>query len=472
MQSRSLFQRFKDKYSSNVNHDGSNKHGIESGLLSCESLPLSTSSSELPPQPTPDKDKNDQDFSKFHLCHCIPLQLSNFIRTIRNSNSNHSTFQNKHLKHRNGGISRVRSLFFGSLLCSMLSLLAFHPPCRRKRARYSPVCVIARELGLSEPLTPTNNQLKVFLPRQERSRLLLGIFTVGNDPQEQELRQAIRTRLLNDPINDKRNVTCSLEEFIHHRKQNKYCKIVYTFVLGGNEEGYHLAFNKTYPSELPYRNTSLFAERFRGHQSEQLQNSLSVDVSFEEQDVTFVNVRDVNDVRKVWAWYDYTTKVRMEKGRRFDYVGVMMDTSRTTSSRTRWDHRVLDPAALLTSILRPRTTTPKTYAGIERSKSDCGGVNATWSCPRLQPDAYISGDLMVLSNDLVDYCLTHNNLIQLNGVYPQDRPDIALANLLSLHPKGVNRTHLTGVVVEVNNSSPLVSRHLGANHSTLQFGRH
>jgi hypothetical protein len=470
MQSRSLLQRFKDKYSKKFHDDGSNDCMTnESRVPYCASPPASSVSS-VPPQPSGDVIGS----KKFHSGMSFPLQLYNFIISI--STGNHY-LDNKYSKQHHGGVGRVRTLLLGSLLCSMLSLVVFHPPCRRRKARYSPVCVMARELGLSEPLpggvVPIKSQLDANLPRQERSRLFLGILSAGSEPEELERRHAIRSRLLNDPINEKRNVTCSLEEYVRHPKPNKYCKIVYTFVLGGNDQGDHLAFNKTYPSKLPFSETSYFAERFNGHNHDHLSDFIGADISFGERDVTFLNVRDVNNVRKVWAWYDYATKVKMEKGRRFDYVGVMMDTEGALF-RTRRSYRVLDPVTFLTqnSILRPRMVTPSTYAGLERSKSDCEGVDAVWACPRLQPDAYMSGDLMVLSKDLVDYCLTHNNLIQLNGVYPQDRPDIALANLLSLHPKGVNGTHLSGVVdavIEVNGSPP-VSSHRGVDHSSYKLG--
>lgn len=377
-----------------------------------------------------------------------------------------SHFPQKSWRESPGGAGRGRTLALWFLLCSILSVALFHPPCRRKRARHSPVCALSRGLGLSEPLVPpAGRRDRRFSrltgkkqPQLPRSRLVVGIMSVGNDARERERRRAVRERLANDPVNAMQNVTCPLGELLRRPRDHRDCKIAYAFLLGGNDRGTHLAFNRTYNSHVPYNKTTFFSEQLRedgGHRRERPETPNGTEAQFEERDVTFLNVRDVNDVRKVWAWYDYATKLRLEKGHQFDYVGVMMEEEDTDGNPTmpsslteRTAHRVLDPSALLAenSLLRPGVAVPRTYAGVERSKADCGGLNASSACPRLRPDAYMSGELMVLSRDLVEYCLSHSNLIQLGGLYPQDRPDIALANLLSLHPRGVDRTPLLGTL--------------------------
>jgi hypothetical protein len=225
---------------------------------------------------------------------------------------------------------------------------------------------------------------------------------------------------------------CSVQEYLSNPVEFKFCKVVYAFLVGGNPEGTHLDFNRTYPSSLRYEKTSFYTTNQQQTDSEQ----------FEEPDVVFLNVQDTNNVRKVFAWYEYSIKIRMERSRKFDYV-AFTDTFHTIDIDT----------FLGNDILQVRSSIPLTYAGLHVDESRCSGYNHTHACPRLitRDGGKFISDFVALSSDMVDYSLSHSNLIQLEGLYPQDRPDIAIANLFRFHPtKSLNITHLDGIATLPN----------------------
>jgi hypothetical protein len=287
------------------------------------------------------------------------------------------------------------------------------------------------------------------LPPQERTRLLLGFMTSGNDEQEKQRRQSIRTALLSYARGDGDNEgkdhgnygqVCCLADYLASPEEYRYCQVVYTFLQGGNPDGAHLDFNSTYRSLLSFDQTSFFAEQRKQQRQEK---SASKDdnglVNSHEPDVTFLNIQDVNNVRKVFAWYDYTTKLRMERGRKFDYV-AFTDT----------DHTIDVPTFLDNKIFQMRSTTPMTYGGKHvETKSCVAGQDRTRGhvCTELCSDLTIDGfmtNMVVLSHDVVSYAISHNNLIQLNGAFPQDCPEIAVANLLRYDT--LSTTHLEGII--------------------------
>jgi hypothetical protein len=270
---------------------------------------------------------------------------------------------------------------------------------------------------------------KETLPPQERARLLLGFMSRGNDNEEKRRRDKIRNTLQNHIGFDGDHTTavkhvCSLQEYLSNPLDYKFCRVVYTFLFGGNPDGTHLEFNKTYPLLLPYDKT-----KFTMAEDESSEKN-------EESDIMVFNVQDANNVRKVFAWYEYTTKIRMERGRKFDYV-AFTDTYHSIDVNT----------FLGNNIFQVRSTIPLTYAGVQLDTSLCTGHNHTYVCPRLlaRGDKFMNG-FVAVSRDMVDYCLSHSNLIQLDGLYPQDRPDIAIADLFRFHPiDSLNITHLDGI---------------------------
>mmetsp|Transcript_25842 Transcript_25842/g.45564 ORF Transcript_25842/g.45564 Transcript_25842/m.45564 type:complete len:425 (-) Transcript_25842:92-1366(-) len=341
--------------------------------------------------------------------------------------------------HLKSPLGRLRFLLVAVTLFTVLSIVLFHPRCYRRRAQGMLLCRISREMGLTSGLPPSRRK-KESLPPQERSRLLLGIMTLGNDPEEKRRRASIRNTLQRhmafDSYHNPMKQVCSLQDYTSNPLEYRFCQVVYTFLVGGNSEGTNLDFNKTYTPSLRYEQTTLFSQRQLSQKQPQNQQSQEqFPTIFDESDVTFLNVEDVNNVRKVFTWYDYSTKIRMERGRKFDYV-AFTDTS----------HTIDVDSFLRNNIFRYPYSVTLTYAGIHLEKSQCGGYNHTHTCHRLINDNYMS-DFVLLSKDMVEYCLSHNHLIQLDGLYPQDRPDIALANLFRFHPsQSLNSTHLVGIL--------------------------
>ena len=334
--------------------------------------------------------------------------------------------------HLKSPLGRLRFLFVATISFSILSILLFHPPCYRRRAKGMLLCKISREMGIIAELPPKPKEI---LPPQERTRLLLGFMSKGDDLEEKRRRDNIRNVFRNHIAFDQDHATaakhvCSVQEYLSNPVEFKFCKVAYTFLVGGNSEGTHLDFNRTYPSSLSYEKTTLYTTTNQ-EQTEQ----------FDEPDVVFLNVQDTNNVRKVFAWYEHSTKIRMERSRKFDYV-AFTDTFHTIDIDT----------FLGNDIFQVRSSIPLTYAGLHVNESRCSGYNRTHACSRLMTtDGKFMSDFVALSRDMVEYSLSHSNLIQLDGLYPQDRPDIAIANLFRFHPtKSLNITHLDGITVLSN----------------------
>lgn len=351
-----------------------------------------------------------------------------------------------------GGRNQIRSMGVTMILCSILGILLFHPPCYRRRAQGMPLCRVSRDMGFIPPLSGTKVApsssisvtsmlpLDVFrLQPQERTRILLGFMSSGNDQEERQRRQTIRQELLLARDIGKR--VCCLQDYLLDPEKNRGCSVVYAFLQGGNPDGTHLEFNRTYDSMLQFQETSFFAEA----QEQMIIGTQTEDghIQQKEEDVFFLNVQDINNIRKVFAWLDYSMKVRMERGRKFDYVGF---------TNTQFTIKV--DTFLSNFIFQSNTTVQHTYGGIQTQKAQCSERynssnrgNCTSYCLSMPKDSTFMSDLVVLSRDLVGYCLGYNNLVQLSGLYPQDCPDLAVANLIGYHPsEGLNITHLSGVI--------------------------
>jgi hypothetical protein len=341
-------------------------------------------------------------------------------------------FWNNCFHHRSSiSMQKLQSLGATMMLCSILGILLFHPPCYRQRAKNMPLCRISRDWGFYSSSSSSSVQTKRSsktvaatssgMPPQERTRILLGFMSAGNDKEERQRREYIRKQMLMARDNGK-NVCC-LQDYLLDPEANRECVVLYSFLQGGNPDGTHLDFNKTYVSTLKFEETSFFAEQKEP-----------------EEDSIFLNVQDSNNIRKVFAWFDYTAELRMEPGRKFDYVGF-----------TDTQHSIDADQFLTNNIFRSTTTVQHTYGGIQTTKSQCQERQSkkgqcSQSCPTISNDLIMS-NFVVVSRDLRDYCLHHSNLIQLDGVYPQDCPDLAIASLLGFHPsRGLNSTHLEGIV--------------------------
>ncbi|KAG7373876.1 hypothetical protein IV203_012971 [Nitzschia inconspicua] len=375
--------------------------------------------------------------------------------------------------HSMNPLGKLRSIGVTMLLCVLLGILLFHPPCYRKRAKGMPLCRLSRGLGITPALSSKGQSRSrrkqrrgssELLPPQERTRIVMGFMTTGNnnnnnnsnnaddDNEERHRRRTIRNQLLR--ARDRTgNRVCCLQDYLDDPEENRECIVVYTFLMGGNPDGDHLDFNKTYSSTIKYEQTSFFSEKqsqqssrretVNGDDNHNQQQHDENDAKQEmEEDIVFLNVQDTNNVRKVFAWFDYASKLRMELGRKFDYVGIT-DTEFTIDSDT----------FLSNDIFQSTTTIQRTYGGIQLQTKQCHkrhnrkDMDCLQDCTKLPSDLLFMSDFVVLSRDLVDYCLAHNNLVQLTGVFPQDCPDLAIANLLHFHPsQALNSTHLDGIV--------------------------
>jgi hypothetical protein len=351
---------------------------------------------------------------------------------------------------------KVRSLGTSMILIAILGILLFHPPCYRQRAKGMPLCRISRDLGIIPPLPPKNSnksQVTINLrrgrksqkPKPSTSKIVLGFMSFGNDEEERQRRATLRKEFLLARDNGKQ--VCSLQNYLADAKQYRDCRIVYSFLQGGNAEGTHLDFNKTYLSTLKYELTSFFVEdqqrqhsqRFPEHDDQSSNGNFN-----KEEDITFLNVQDLNNVRKVFAWFDYTTRLKVAKFRQFDYIGF-------TNT-----HYSLDIDRFLANdVFESSEITENTYGGILWQKSNCHkqqknlaakNMDCTEACPKIPNDNFMS-DFVVLSRDLISYCLAHSNLVQLSGVYPQNCPDLTIARLLGFHlSQDLNMTHLEGII--------------------------
>ncbi|KAL3904192.1 MAG: hypothetical protein SGILL_010162 [Bacillariaceae sp.] len=301
--------------------------------------------------------------------------------------------------------------------------------------------------------TSSSSRKQDELPPQDRTRLLLGFMTSGNDEQEKRRRNSIRSALLSyakgsgsavgeDHENYYGHVCC-LADYLDSPDDYQHCQVVYTFLQGGNPLGEHLDFNSTYRSLLQNDPMELQQQQKMRQQQEAQDGNGNVVAETEadnnEPDITLLNVQDSNNVRKVFAWYDYTTKLRMEPGRKFDYV-AFTDT----------DHSIDVPKFLGNALFQKQAVIPMTYGGISVLKTQCDlqirtkDHACTEACANLTNTRFMS-NMVLLSHDLVQYALSHSNLIQLGGIYPQQCPEIAVANLLR-YETPLNAAHLKGII--------------------------
>jgi hypothetical protein len=343
-------------------------------------------------------------------------------------------------------VVKVRSWGISIILISILIILLFHPPCYRQRAKGMTLCRISRNLGIIPSLPPkqskpTNNvrKRKREKSRREYNRILLGFMSYGNDREERRRRIAIRKKFL--MARNMGKPVCSLQDYLVDTKRS--CRIVYSFVMGGNPQGIHLNFNKTYTPTLKFEQTSFFLqEQQRLHATERVGKSQNPHLNL-EKDVVFFNVQDLNNVRKVFAWFLYTTMLKLATFRQFDYVGFANT------------HYFVDIDRFLANKIFDSTEmTENTYGGILLQKSNC---DKQWTLARKENDCFeacpkVTSDVLmrefvVLSRDMIDYCLAHIHLVQLNGVYPQNCPDLTIASLLGFHlSPTLNTTYLDGIL--------------------------
>jgi len=127
--------------------------------------------------------------------------------------------------------------------------------------------------------------------------MLLGIFSTILEPEkEAETRQMIRDTYLSYN-NDSR--VCSLQDYMRLRDNNtesaNTCKVVYTFVIGGREEG---------PSDH-YRS------------KEPLTIDPALFKNIHESDVTYLNIKENMNEGKTTTWFKYCASLFEEYG--FDY---------------------------------------------------------------------------------------------------------------------------------------------------------
>ena len=195
------------------------------------------------------------------------------------------------------------------------------------------------------------------------STFLLGIFSVNTELYR---RQLIRNSYLRGSA-----ATCSLQEYILTHSKN--CRIIYTFVVGANDEG---------------------APRYDSSSAE----GITIDApdwarTHGEDDLVYLNIRENMEEGKTSTWFQYASDISVTH--RIDYISKLdsdtyvdlqallslMDTDLPAIPSTGPDHR-------------------KRYGGILREYNTCGGFP---HCLLLQGRVYMSGQFYFVSTDLARF---------------------------------------------------------------------
>lgn len=237
-------------------------------------------------------------------------------------------------------------------------------------------------------------------------RMLLGIFTMKDDAQEMERRQAIRETYLNY-YRSKENGTlacnriCSLQELIsldspNHSALLRECQLAYTFVSGDNPQG---------PTELVDFNESM---------------PLTLPSTGNENDIVSLNIRENMKEGKSQTFFKFATTV-VDEYVYFDYIGKT-DTDTLVFPEELLDQHINNLPLFPNNV--------RVYGGSPRGKIQIDHIKGP---------AYNIGAFYWMSVDLARYITSPDCDRQKLKVFSEDK---SVGNFVHSHKKPIRRVKL------------------------------
>mmetsp|Transcript_983 Transcript_983/g.1907 ORF Transcript_983/g.1907 Transcript_983/m.1907 type:complete len:745 (-) Transcript_983:646-2880(-) len=234
----------------------------------------------------------------------------------------------------------------------------------------------------------------------KRPTMLMGIFTMdsANDAKRREM---LRKTWISSSDGKSVKRICSLQGWIIGN--SKGCQLVYTFVLGGNqEEGGPtelLEYNSSYPMSIPCR--------LHQHASEQ-----------DTSDIVCLNIKENMEEGKSQTWLKYATTVLHDRGY-FDYFGKMDSDT------------LLYPGIFFKQVLQKLPKYPnnaRVYGGDYRFKP-----------PNMVGPVYMGGHLYFVSSDLAEFVVSSECP---RSAVDKGIEDVSIGNFAHSHPLPIRRIRL------------------------------
>ena len=198
---------------------------------------------------------------------------------------------------------------------------------------------------------------------EKPTTFLIGIFTVMEDVHRRRLiRESMLGNKLPGPV---QSTLCSLQSYQKEGTTNLTCRIIYTFVIGGNPQA---------PEEW----------------KESSKSDMTMDASKmlkHESDILYLNIHENMNGGKTPTWFDYASQ-RTD----IDYI-AKADSDSLISLPSLLSYMERD--------LPPGSQKPKIYGGHLNEYDECGG--ATGLCDKVRGKVYMSGQFYWLSAELARY---------------------------------------------------------------------
>jgi Galactosyltransferase len=178
------------------------------------------------------------------------------------------------------------------LICAILLSISIVVLNIMSRTRLSTEISSSYEKVKATEATTTDDES--FNDNSRRTTFLIGIFSTMEDNQTRSIIR--KTMLGNDLPDDVKRRLCNLNEFLNITYDTTKCRIVYTFVIGGNASG------------LPalYTTDDMI---FDAH-----------NITSQEKDLTILNIKENANEGKTPTWFLYASTIIKSK---IDYVSKM-----------------------------------------------------------------------------------------------------------------------------------------------------